>query len=265
MHRLLFFILGLTLLAGCNKWPDRKTYQGKQLHKLVTMTSHETIEGKDYHDTLHLYVDKAGFPTLMNNETAYSRRSQDTLWFVGTYILPKVNNHYQDSLMGFIVLKNDLVTSYDPVRGPIVQFEYDSQRRLIKAHHPLSDDTYTYEFKWKGNLLTEVIKTGGYCGDSTHYAIIYEPNVPRYPNAGIAALLDGTNRIFFSKNNHSNSLLLAGYIGAIPDLAVKEIILTGSTQNIIKFANRLDKNGKLQSYQMTMTNSQYRTKRIFDD
>ena len=86
------------------------------------------------------------------------------------------------------------------------EYEYDSDGRLISAIVPASRDIPKFKFIWENDLVTDVIVTGDYHGNTQHNHIVYDMTV-NSPRSGIALFMDGEIGAFPpTRNGLSRSL-----------------------------------------------------------
>jgi hypothetical protein len=191
---------------------------GHMLNRYVTVLSNRTyITNKNkivgWNDTLSIYVDNQGKAILVND-------------------FP-INESKPDS--GDIWTPIPIMEEYE--------YEYDSVGHLISATTSWTD-TPRYKFIWKNNLVTEVIITGDYYGNTTHEYIIYDMTVDS-PRSGIALFMD----LFDTK------ILIAKYLtgeigGYVPSHPIAKIYVYNDKykNDTLTFTNIVDKNNRLSAY-----------------
>ena len=115
---------------------------------------------------------------------------------------------------------------------------------MKSALAPCCKDIPEYKFIWKNNLVTDVIITGGYYGDTTHEYIIYDMTVDS-PRSGIALFMD-----IFDYN-----ILIAKYItgavgGYVPSHPIAKIYVYNDKfgNDTLTFTNIFDKKNRLSAY-----------------
>ena len=157
-----YLMLFLASLSSCNKNLNTKEYKGQLLSRYMTVLSNRTYitnknEKVGWNDTLAIFVDNQGKAILVND-------------------IP-VNESLPDS--GNV--------RYFPNYREEYEYNYDADGHLISATTSWTD-TPRYKFIWKNNLVTEVIITGDYYGNTTHEYIIYDMTVDS-PRSGIALFM----------------------------------------------------------------------------
>ena len=215
---IVFLLLFLTSLSSCNKNLNTKEYKGQLLSRYMTVLSNRTYitnknEKVGWNDTLAIFVDNQGKAILVND-------------------IP-VNESLPDS--GNV--------RYFPNYREEYEYNYDADGHLVSATTSWTD-TPRYKFIWKNNLVTEVIITGDYYGNTTHEYIIYDMTVDS-PRSGIALFMD----LFDTK------ILIAKYLtgeigGYVPSHPIAKIYVYNDKckNDTITFINEVDKNYRLSAY-----------------
>lgn len=142
-------------------------------------------------------------------------------------------------------------------------FTYDDKHRLIKAI-TYATDTYQYEFKWVGNLLTDIIMEGGYYSRTFRTHIEYDKS-QTIPQSGLPALLDGAACYLFMHPS-SNAYLLTGYMGWLPNSPVKKMTTKaedGKTIATYNVKTTFDKTKRITSYALVKPNGMLYVKQDF--
>ena len=213
-----FLLLSLTILTSCNKNLNTKEYKGQLLSRYMTVLSNRTYitkknEKVGWNDTLAIFVDNQGKAILVND-------------------IP-VNESLPDS--GNV--------RYLPNYREDYEYNYDAHGHLISATTTWTD-TPEYKFIWKNNLVTEIIITGCYYGNTTHEHIIYDMTVDS-PRSGIDLFMD----IFDTKK------LIAKYItgevgGYVPSHPIAKIYVYDDKfgNDTLTFTNEFDGKNRLTAY-----------------
>ncbi len=213
-----FLLLFLTSLSSCNKNLNTKEYEGQLLSRYMTVLSNRTYitnknEKVGWNDTLAIFVDNQGKAILVND-------------------IP-VNESLPDS--GNV--------RYLPNYREDYEYNYDADGHLISATTTWTD-TPEYKFIWKNNLVTDVIVTGYYYGNTTHEHIIYDMTVDS-PRSGIALFID-----IFDTN-----ILIAKYItvevgGYVPSHPIAKIYVYNDKfgNDTLTFTNEFDGKNRLTAY-----------------
>lgn len=216
---IVFLLLFLTSLSSCNKNLNTKEYEGQLLSRYMTVLSNRTYitnknEKVGWNDTLTIFVDNQGKAILVND-------------------IP-VNESLPDS--GYISIPRPFREEYE--------YNYDSDGHMKSALAPCCKDIPEYKFIWKNNLVTDVIITGDYYGNTTHEYIIYDMTVDS-PRSGIALFMD----LFDTK------ILIAKYLtgeigGYVPSHPIAKIYVYNDKckNDTITFINEVDKNYRLSAY-----------------
>ena len=115
---------------------------------------------------------------------------------------------------------------------------------MISAIAPFCKDIPEYKFIWKNDLVTDVIVTGDYNGNTQHNHIIYDMTV-NSPRSGIALFMD----LFDTKK------LIAKYLtgkigGYVPSHPIAKIYVYNDKykNDTLTFTNIVDKNNHLSAY-----------------
>ena len=158
-----FLLLPLAILSSCNKYPNTKEYDGQELSRYLTVLSNRSYitdknEKVGWNDTLSIYVDNKGRAILVN-DIAVNKSEPDS----GN--IPPFPNYRED-----------------------YEYNYDADGHMIRATTSCTD-TPQYQFIWKGNLVTDVIVTGDYYGNTQHNHIVYDTTVNSL-RSGIALFMD---------------------------------------------------------------------------
>ena len=212
-----FLLLFLTSLSSCNNNLNTKEYKGQLLSRYMTVHSNITysteFEKIESNDTSSIFVDNQGKAILVND-------------------IP-INESLPDS--GNV--------RYLPNYREDYEYNYDADGHLISATTTWTD-TPEYKFIWKNNLVTEIIITGFYYGNTTHEHIIYDMTVDS-PRSGIALFID-----IFDTN-----ILIAKYItgevgGYVPSHPIAKIYVYNDKfgNDTLTFTNIFDKKNRLSAY-----------------
>ena len=214
-----FLLLFLTSLSSCNNNLKTKEYKGQLLSRYMTVLSNRTYitnknEKVGWNDTLAIFVDNQGKAILVND-------------------IP-VNESLPDS--GYISIARPFREEYE--------YNYDSDGHMKSALAPCCKDIPEYKFIWKNNLVTDVIITGGYYGDTQIEHIEYDMTVDS-PRSGIALFID-----IFDTN-----ILIAKYItgevgGYVPSHPIAKIYVYNDKfgNDTLTFTNIFDKKNRLSAY-----------------
>lgn len=212
-------------------------------------------------DTSSYFVNNAGEPIMVNSQPLFVKRK-------GTDSLQTISHllRYKG--------KTDTTYSYRIIRGNLVRknstgfispylFTYDDKNRLVKAI-TYATDTYQYKFKWVGNLLTDIIKEGGYYSRTFRTHIEYDKS-QTIPQSGLPALLDGAVCFLFIQPS-SNAYLLTGYMGKLPTSPVKKMTTMaedGKTIATYNVKTTFDKTKRITSYALVKPNGMLYVKQDF--
>ena len=214
-----FLLLSLANLSSCNKNLDTKKYKGQLLSRYMTILSNRTYitdenEKFGWNDTLAIFVDNQGKAILVND-------------------IP-VNESKPDS--GYISIPRPFREEYE--------YNYDSDGHMKSALAPCCKDIPEYKFIWKNNLVTDVIITGGYYGDTQIEHIEYDMTVDS-PRSGIALFMG----LFDTK------VLIAKYLtgevgGYVPSHPITKIFVYNDKfrNDTLTFENEFDSNNRLSAY-----------------
>ena len=263
MTREIYLLLSICLIVSCNQPKDKAMYKGQELHRLVTMVSYcqyiDTLAA--WRDTSCYFVNKVGEPIMVNSQPLFVRRK-------GTDSLQTISHllRYKG--------KTDTTYTYRIISGSLVRknptgfispylFTYDDKNRLVKAI-TYATDTYQYEFKWVGNLLTDIIMEGGYYSRTFRTHIEYD-KTQTIPQSGLPALLDGAVCFLFIQPS-SNAYLLTGYMGKLPTSPVKKMTTKaedGETIAAYDVKTEFDKDKRITSYSLVKPNGDIYVKRDF--
>ena len=212
-------LLSLANLSSCNKNLNTKKYKGQLLSRYITVHSNRTYitsntnEKVGWNDTLAIFVDNQGKAILVND-------------------IP-INESLPDS--GNVRYFPDYREEYE--------YNYDADGHLISATTSWTD-TPEYKFIWKNNLVTEVIITGSYYGDTQIEHIEYDMTVDS-PRSGIALFMG----LFDTK------ILIAKYLtgevgGYVPSHPIAKIYEYNDKfrNDTLTFTNEIDSNNRLSAY-----------------
>ena len=212
-----FPLLSLAILSSCNKNLNTKEYKGQMLSRYMTVLSNRTYitnknEKVGWNDTLAIFVDNQGKAILVN-----------------------------DIPVNEIEPNNGIVSR--PFREEF-EYEYDADGHLMNAACPNCKDIPRYKYIWKNNLVTEVIITGGYYGDTQIEHIEYDMTIDS-PRSGIALFMG----IFDTK------ILIARYLtgevgGYVPSHPIAKIYVYNDKfrNDTLTFANKFDSKNRLTAY-----------------
>ena len=211
-------LLPLAILSSCNKIPDTKEYDGQELSRYLTVRSNRTyITDKNkkvgWNDTLSIYVDNKGKAILVN-DIAVNKSEPDS----GNIVhLPNYREDYE--------------------------YYYDADGHLTRATISWTD-TPKYQYIWKDNLVTDVIVTGDYYGNTQHNHIEYDTTV-NSPRSGIALFMD-----LFNADKLMAKYLTGEIGGYIPSHPIARILVYNDKykNDTLIFTNIFDKNNRLSSY-----------------
>jgi hypothetical protein len=215
-------LLPLTFLSSCNssckEYPNKKEYKGQELNRYLTVLSNRTYtnnkgEKTGWNDTLSIYVNNQDKAILVND-------------------IP-LNESKPD--------KGDVI--YRPNFREMYEYNYDADGLLISATIS-STDTPEYKFIWENNLVTDIIVTGDYYGNTQHKHIVYDMTI-NSPRSGIALFME----LFDTKK------LIAKYLtgeigGYVPSHPVSKIYVYNDKYNndTLTFTNIVDENNCLSAY-----------------
>ena len=214
-----FPLLSLAILSSCNKNLNTKEYKGQMLSRYMTVLSNRTYitnknEKVGWNDTLAIFVDNQGKAILVND-------------------IP-VNESEPDS--GIVSRPLSFREEYE--------YDYDADGHLMNAACPYCKDIPEYKFIWKNNLVTEVIITGDYYGDTQIEHIEYDMTIDS-PRSGIALFMG----IFDTK------ILIARYLtgevgGYVPSHPITKIYVYNDKfrNDTLTFENEFDSNNRLSAY-----------------
>ena len=156
-----FLLLSLANLSSCNKNLDTKEYKGLVLNRYMTVLSNRTYITKNknekvgWNDTLAIFVDNQGKAILVNDIPA--------------------NESVPDSG----------IVHYIPNYREEYEYDYDADGHLLNAACSHCKDIPKIKFIRKNNLVTEVIITGGYYGDTQIEHIEYDCRFSPFWNSAI--------------------------------------------------------------------------------
>ena len=213
-----YLLLPLAILSSCNINLNTKEYKGQTLSRYLTILSNRTYitqknERVGWKDTLSVYVDSQGRAILVN-DIPVNESEPDS----GNYrFIPNYREQYE--------------------------YTYDADGHLISAIIHMSD-TPKYKFIWKDNLVTDVIITGDYNGNTQLEHIVYDMTV-NSPRSGIALFME----LFDTPK------LIAKYFtgevgGHVPSHPITKIYVNNDVyeNDTLTFTNTIDNNNRLTSY-----------------
>ncbi|MBR4389244.1 MAG: hypothetical protein IKT00_08725 [Prevotella sp.] len=214
-----FLLPSIAILSSCNKYPNTKEYDGQELRRYLTVCSNRSYitnknEKVGWNDTLSIYADNKGRAILVND-------------------IP-INESEPDS---------GNIRYIPPIREEY-EYNYDSDGHMISAIIPCCTDVPEYKFVWKDNLVTDVIVTGDYYGNTQHNHIVYDMNV-NSPRSGIALFMD----LFDTKKLIAKYLTgeIGGYVPSHP-ISIIYVYNDVYKNDTLNFTNTFDKNNRLSAY-----------------
>ena len=183
--------------------------------------------------------------TVLSNRTYITNKNEKVGWNDTLAIF--VDNQGKAILVNDIPVNESLPDSgnvrYFPNYREEYEYNYDADGHLISATTTWTD-TPEYKFIWKNNLVTDVIVTGYYYGNTTHEHIIYDMTVDS-PRSGIALFMD-----IFDYN-----ILIAKYItgdvgGYVPSHPIAKIYVYDDKfgNDTLTFTNEFDGKNRLTAY-----------------
>ena len=211
-----FLLLFLTSLSSCNNNLNTKEYKGQLLSRYMTVLSNRTYitnknEKVGWNDTLTIFVDNQGKAILVND-------------------IP-VNESLPDS------------ENVRPNWKEDYEYNYDAHGHMISATTTWTD-TPEYKYIWKDSLVTDVIVTGDYYGNTQHKHIVYDMTV-NSPRSGIALFMS----LF------DTSILMAKYLtgeigGYVPSHPIAKIYVYNDKykNDTLTFTNEFDGKNRLTAY-----------------
>ena len=211
-----FLLLFLTSLSSCNNNLNTKEYKGQLLSRYMTVLSNRTYitnknEKVGWNDTLAIFVDNQGKAILVND-------------------IP-VNESLPDS------------ENVRPNWKEDYEYNYDAHGHMISATTTWTD-TPEYKYIWKDSLVTDVIVTGDYYGNTQHKHIVYDMTV-NSPRSGIALFMS----LF------DTSILMAKYLtgeigGYVPSHPIAKIYVYNDKykNDTLTFTNEFDGKNRLTAY-----------------
>ena len=213
-----YLLLPLAILSSCNNNLNTKEYKGQKLSRYLTLFSNRTYitqknEKVGWKDTLSVYVDSQGKAILVND-------------------IP-VNESEPDS------------GDFPPAPSYREQYEYnyDVYGHLLSATISATD-TPNYKFIWKDNLITDVIVTGDYYGNTQREHIVYDMTV-NSPRSGIALFMD-----LFDTPKLMAKYLTGEVGGYVPSNPITKVYVNNDVyeNDTLTFTNTIDNNNRLTSY-----------------
>ena len=219
------------ILSSCNKYHNTKEYKGQELNRFLSILSNRTYtknnQKVERNDTLSIYVDNQGSAILVND-------------------IP-INENEPDS--GNIRYSPPMLEKYE--------YNYDADGHLISATTSATD-TPQYKFIWKDNLVTDIIVTGDYHGNTQCRHIEYDLTI-NSSRSGIALFMD----LFDTKK------LIAKYLtgevgGYVPSHPIAKIYVDNDKyeNDTLTFSNIIDRNNRLSEY--SVKSHTINTSRHFD-
>lgn len=253
----IIFVVGLKHF-GCYHYPDEIQYNGKQLHRYITLitTSSSSLDSRISRDTMSYYADSTGMPyrivSSCGGDNIYDSRNGDTLFYK-----KKGELYYQKKP---VIIHNGLVrclTENDDMLGlGDWNVYYDKNNQLQRFLLDGDGDVAVkcargfrkndnYYFEWKEGLLTEI-----YFNGKLRHRITYNVN-KRGENAGLPAFyMAGLEQI--TRANNGLLYLLAGYLGRIPNAEVDRIDTYNKGKLLFsrKVSSKFDRKDRLSEYSM---------------
>ena len=126
--------------------------------------------------------------TVLSNRTYITKKNEKVGWNDTLAIF--VDNQGKAILVNDIPVNESLPDSENvrPNWKEDYEYNYDAHCHMISATTTWTD-TPEYKFIWKNNLVTEIIITGFYYGNTMHEHIIYDMTVDS-PRSGIDLFMD---------------------------------------------------------------------------
>ena len=218
---IVFLLLFLTSLSSCNKNLNTKVYEGQTLKRYLTVQSNRTYitnknEKVGWNDTLSIYVDHKD-KAILANDFPVNERKRD---------------------------ERDETVEFLPGFREDYEYHYDSYGHLTSAITLYSKDTPEFKYIWKDSLVTDVIVTGDYYGNTQHKHIVYDMTV-NSPRSGIALFMS----LFDA------SILMAKYLtgeigGYVPSHPIAKIYVYNDKykNDTLTFTNEFDSKNRLTAY-----------------
>ncbi len=216
-----YILLSLAILSSCEEYPNTKVYEGQTLKRYLTVQSNRTYitnknEKVGWNDTLSIYVDHKD-KAILANDFPVNERKRD---------------------------EGDETVEFLPGFREDYEYHYDSDGHLTSAITPYSKDTPEFKYIWKDSLVTDVIVTGDYYGNTQHKHIVYDMTV-NSPRSGIALFMS----LFDA------SILMAKYLtgeigGYVPSHPIAKIYVYNDKykNDTLTFTNEFDSKNRLTAY-----------------
>ena len=215
-------MLLLAILTSCNsscrKHLNKKEFNGQELSRYLTVASSRTFttdrnKTVGWNDTLSIYVDNKGRAIMVND-------------------IPISQNKLDSEHISVTPLKEKY------------EYEYDSDGRLTSAIVPASRDIPKFKFIWENDLVTDVIVTGDYHGNTQHNHIVYDMTV-NSPRSGIALFMD-----LFDTNKLMAKYLTGEIGGYVPSHPIAAIYIYNDVykNDTLTFTYIVDKKNRLSAY-----------------
>ena len=215
-----YILLSLAILSSCEEYPNTKVYEGQTLKRYLTVQSNRTYitnknEKVGWNDTLSIYVDHKD-KAILANDFPVNERKRD---------------------------ERDETVEFLPGFREDYEYNYDAHGHMISATTTWTD-TPEYKYIWKDSLVTDVIVTGDYYGNTQHKHIVYDMTV-NSPRSGIALFMS----LF------DTSILMAKYLtgeigGYVPSHPIAKIYVYNDKykNDTLTFTNEFDSKNRLTAY-----------------